>query len=219
MRCIKRLAFLGLCGALLSAAAPALAQEASTGGQVPQRAVIDGFRSAKFGMSEDDVRQAIAIDFHVNADQIKKAPNPVDRTTILEVVVKDVLPSGGKSAVDYMFGYKSHELMSVAVTWTGKLDPTVTDTVLRNNGITLQSYFRGAGYKTDTIRMDVLVPTVGYVLFEGRDADAHMTQLVLGGDLKQDQSEHFQLKPTSLILRYIADPENPDIFRIAPGQF
>ncbi len=219
MRCTKRLAALCLGGALLSAAAPALAQEASTGGQVPQRAVVDGFRSAKFGMNEDDVRQAAAIDFHVNADQIKKASNPVDRTTVLEVVVKDVLPSGGKSAVDYLFGYKSHELISVAVTWTGKIDPTVTDTVLRNNGVTLQSYFRTAGYKSDTVRMDVLVPALGYVMFEGRDSDGHMTQLVLGGDLKQDQSDHVQLKPTSLTLRYIADPVNPDIFRIAPGQF
>lgn len=217
MRCTKSL--LGLCGVLLTATGAARAQEAATGGQVPQHAVVDGFRSAKFGMSEADVRQAIAIDFHVNADQIKKVSNPVDRTTVLEAVVDDVLPSGGKSAVDYLFGYKSHTLISAAVTWNGKIDPTVTDTVLRNNGVTLQSYFRSAGYKSDTVRMDVLVPALGYVMFEGRDADGHMTQLVLGGDLKQDQSDHLQLKPTSLTLRYVADPVNPDIFKIAPGQF
>ena len=219
MRCIKRLTFLGLLGAFSATTAPALAQEASTGGQAPQRAMVDGFRSAKFGMSEDDVRQAIASDFHVTDEQIKKADNPIDRTTILEVIAEDVLPNGGKSAVDYLFGYKSHALISVAVTWTGKLDPTVTDTVLRNNGVTLQSYFRTAGYKSDTIKMDVLVPALGYVMFEGRDSVGHMTQLLLGGDLKQDQADHLQLKPTSLTLRYIADPVHPDIFRIAPGQF
>lgn len=221
MRLAPQLAACGLAATLMAALAPAaaLAQEASTGGAVPQRVTVDGFRSAKFGMSEDDVRQAITSDFQVDAGDIHKANNPVDRTTILEVIVKDVLPNGGKSVVDYLFGYKSHRLMSVVITWTGKVDPTVTDTVLRNNGVTLQSYFRNAGYKTETIRMDVLVPTLGDVLFEGRDADGHMTQLVLGGELKQDQSNHFQLKPTGLVLRYVADPVNPDIFRIAPGQF
>jgi hypothetical protein len=201
------------------ASLPAAAQQATDGGQTLQQTVVDGFRSAKFGMSEDDVRQAIMIDFHVDADTVKHLVDPVGRTTALEVIVPDVLPNGGKAIVDYLFGYRSHALISAAVTWSGKIDPTVTDRVLSDNGTTLQNYFRTAGYKADTIRMNVLVPALGYVLFEGRDVEGHMTQLVYGGDLKESQPQHLELRPTSLALRYIADPVNPDVFRIAPGQF
>jgi hypothetical protein len=46
-----------------------------------------------------------------------------------------------------------------------------------------------------------------------------MTRLILGGTMKQNQAGHVQLQPTALNLQYIADPANPDTFRIAPGQF
>jgi len=196
----------------------AWAQEASDQGQAPPSTIVDGFRSAKFGMSIADVRQAISIDFHIGDGQIRQAENPVDRTTVLEAIVPDVLPNGGKSLVDYIFGYHSRALISATITWSGKLDPTVTPTVLQTNGATLQSYFRNAGYKADTIKMNALL-NIGYLLFQGSDVEGHMTRLLLAGNLKQDQAGHVQLQSTALNLQYIADPANPDIFRIAPGQF
>lgn len=204
---------------VLGSAAPALAQQASDDSSAMPQTIVAGFRHARFGMTEDDVRQAISVDFHVGRDQIKRIQDPVDRTTVLDVIVPDVLADGGKADVDYLFGYHSHELFSVSVTWSSKLDPTVTAKVLGSNADTLRHYFGNAGYKADTIKMNFLVAGLGLVLFQGSDVEGHLTRLAFGGDMTEDQQNHLHLQPTELTLQYIADPANPDTFRIAPGQF
>jgi hypothetical protein len=58
----------------------------------PGTAVVDGFRSAKFGMSDTQVKAAITKDFGIKADAISEQPNPAERTTVLAVKVPDLLP-------------------------------------------------------------------------------------------------------------------------------
>src|SRR6185369_1855036 len=59
-----------------AAAAPAAADDKAT-------KAIEGFRSAKFGMSESDVRAAMVKDFSVKSDAIKAQDNPAELTQSL----------------------------------------------------------------------------------------------------------------------------------------
>jgi hypothetical protein len=74
---------------------------------------VTGFRSAKFGMSEADVRAAIVKDFAVKPDAIRAETNASEQTRVLLVKVPDVLPGGGSAEVSYVLGFKSKTLIQV----------------------------------------------------------------------------------------------------------
>ena len=47
--------------------------------------VVDGFRSARFGMSEAEVRAAVAKDFKIDPLDVQRVENPADGTSGLVV--------------------------------------------------------------------------------------------------------------------------------------
>src|SRR4051812_5902358 len=80
------------------AAAPkSTEQAAATGAAAPAaeastvKALVEGFRSAKFGMNETDVRSAITKDFALKPDAIKRQDNPAELTNSVMVSVPDLL--------------------------------------------------------------------------------------------------------------------------------
>ena len=56
---------------------------------------IDGFRSAKFGMNEADVRAAMTKDFNAKPDAIKSQDNASELTHSILLSVPELLPNGG----------------------------------------------------------------------------------------------------------------------------
>ena len=120
------------CLVVALAITPALAQGTKQKGAVPKpaeqapaatpsaadtsgdtRISVEGFRSAKFGMNEADVRSAIGKDFGLKPEAIKTQDNPAELTHSLLVTVPDLLPNGGGAEVSYVFGYKSKSLIQV----------------------------------------------------------------------------------------------------------
>jgi len=222
-------AMLALPGGTALAAAPAAATpvtsapaatatpDLSSGDVTP--ASVGGFRSAQFGMSPAEVKAAIIKDFSVEADAIASGENAAERTQLLSVAVPDLLPGGGTAQVSYVFGYKSKTLIQVGVSWSAATDSTITEAELYADGDVLRSHFAAAGYKPDTIKTGLVLQN-GLLLFRGEDADGHATILILQGQFK-DAADGKQktLTPTSLALLYSASPQNPDVFKLAPGQF
>jgi hypothetical protein len=201
-----------------AAAAPAAsAPDLSTDTQGP--ASVNGFRSATFGMTAADVKAAIVKDFNVKADAITSGENTAERTQLLSVAVPDLLPGGGTAQVSYVFGYKSKTLIQVGVSWSTATDSTITEAELYADGDVLRTHFTAGGYKPDTIKTGLVLQN-GLLLFRGEDADGHATILILQGQFK-DAADGKQktLTPTSLALLYSASPQNPDVFKLAPGQF
>ena len=186
---------------------------------VAANAEVVGFRSAHFGMSEADVRAAIAKDFGISGDSVKSAQNGVEHTQILSVKAPDVLQDGGSAEVAYVLGYKSKKLIEVSVSWSKATDDKVTAERLLSNGETLRAYFLSAGYKPDSIVNGAAVAN-GLLMFRGSDADGHTTILLLRGvqGPDKDKSQH-TFSPTGLTLFYLADVKNPDVYRVAPGKF
>ena len=58
--------------------------------------VIDGFRSAKFGMNEKQVRRAIIKDFKAPKKFLIRNVDPTNKNTRLIFTVKDLILKGGK---------------------------------------------------------------------------------------------------------------------------
>src|SRR5690606_23540966 len=107
--CVRLASWLsGAVVAVLLAAAPlpAAAQSVSAGTDPGAEAalnatpaVVDGFRSAKFGMTQDDVLEAIEADFDLSGDAVVAGENRAERTRLLTVMVPELLPEGGTAQV------------------------------------------------------------------------------------------------------------------------
>ncbi len=209
----------------LSSTAPAAAPAAggdSTGAVKGQDAPdtpaveVKGFRSALFGMDENDVRAAIAKDFGKTL-KLKPIVNGAERTHGLVARVPDALPDGGASDVSYVFGYKSKKLIQVSIVWSKTTDPAVTPEKLVSNADVLKASFIEQGYKADTIVSDAAVRG-GILMFRGSDASGRTTALLLEGRTIADKDRKV-FEPASLLLLYMSDPKHADVFRLAPGQF
>jgi len=181
-------------------------------------AEVDGFRSAKFGMTEAETKVAIAKDFKLRADAIREQPNAGERTKVLLIMVPDVLPGGGTGEVSYVFGYESKKLIQVSVSWSKATDDKMTPEQLFSNSSVLRAHFLTEGFRADTIATNMPINS-GILMFRGSDAKDHTAMLILQGTMDQGQNNQRILTPTALILFYIADAKTPDIYRLPPGSF
>jgi hypothetical protein len=195
------------------AAAPAAAEAQSS-----DKAVVEGFRSAKFGMKEAEVRAEIEKDFKVKSDAIKSQDNPAELTHSLLVTVPDLLAGGGTAEVSYVLGYKSKTLIQIGTVWSKATDPAMTPERLFSNANILRAHFLGEGFKPETVTVNTPV-NGGLLMFRGSDAKNHTVMLLLQGTFETKENNQRTLTPTGLLLFYVADAKSPDVFKLPPGQF
>ncbi|WP_027549033.1 hypothetical protein [Bradyrhizobium sp. WSM2254] len=206
-------------GAAPAAGAPAAATtEAPSAGADDKVKAIDGFRSAKFGMSEADVRAAMIKDFNAKPDAIKAQDNASELTHSILMSVPELLPNGGTAELSYVFGYKSKSLIQVGAVWSKGTDAAITAEKLFSNANILRAHFMGEGFKPDSIAVNMPVAG-GIVMFRGSDAKDRSVILLLQGTFENKENNQRVLTPTSLLLFYVADAKSPDIFKLPPGQF
>lgn len=206
---------------------PAMAANEQPAGQVsaqpavaPSQAIheVDGFRSAHFGMTEPEVRKAINADFMVASKAIKTSANDAERTRVLTVSVPDVIADGGRAVVAYVFGYKTHRLIQVGVTWSKATDPKITPKMLAGDSDVLREYFLHLGYEPASIATNQPI-NKGVLVFRGADDKGRETALLLLGTIHKESNKKRVLTPTTLQLIYVENPKHPDIFRLQKGKF
>jgi hypothetical protein len=225
-----RLAAAALLTGLLAAGLPAAAAE-KTGKPHPpagkaekaegdkaegQGVKIEGFRSAAFGMTEAQLRTAIRKDFGLAGDKVAVEENRAQRTTALTIAVADLLPDAGPARISYILGFKSKRLFQVNILWGGAAGPEVEPEKLNEAAATLRDYFLGAGYAGDSVAVNAQASDGSLVWFTGADAQKRTTIL---RTLPLPPAKEGEKPRAGLFLSYIQDPQNPDIFRIAKGQF
>jgi len=181
--------------------------------------LIDGFRSAKFGMSETETLKAIKGDFALSNNAISQTTNPVTGTHLLKISVKNLLPNSGQAVVTYSFGYKSDKLDEIDVTWDAK-DPGNSPAVLLQNGAVLQNYFLSENFPPGSVTGSALLTNGNLLLFRASDSAGHGVAMFISGPATHDAANNkTNITPADLTVAYAADPMHPDVFKVTPGAF
>ena len=188
---------------------------------------IKGFRSAAFGMTSAQVRQAIATDFGAAA-KITDNANPAEGTTALQVTVDHLDPGPGAAQVTYIFGATSKTLAHVNVVWVLQGEPTTEQrAAIITAAIQLTNYFQTL--PTPPKATAGVTPTGpnGLLMFAAVDKKGAGVEVAADG-ISYQANAAADGKPTAspapkgpavLRVSYIANAANPDIFRIKPGAF
>jgi hypothetical protein len=209
------------------AASPAIANQPSdsaakppgTGGDIVH---VDGFRGAKWGMTEPEVKAAVFNEFKIPVDKLKADENAAERTGVLTIQVPDLIEGAGIARVSYIFGYTTKKLIQVNVAWGSGVDPQAKPEMVVAAASQLRELFVSRGYDPSTIVTNARANDGEIVVFEGQDADKHTTLLRLVQTqplADKDVRKEKQPAVTTLFLSYILDSRNPDIFRLKKGQF
>jgi hypothetical protein len=188
---------------------------------------VSGFRDARFGTTEPEVRTVVAKSFGVKAADIKVTPNPTEGTSLLVIRVESLDPGPGPATITYIFGHKSKKLVQVNVVWGGEDSagkPPDANAIIAA-GTRLERYFQGFSWRKDTTRVGIPVGENTVVLFAGEDEKKGAVRLVADGikyQLNREGNQTTSPDPkgaAKLIINYIADRDNPDIATIERGKF
>lgn len=178
---------------------------------------LNGFRSANFGMTVDQVRNAIRRDFNVAAERIETTENAIERTTVLTVTVPEPLPNAGPALVAYVIGFRTRQLVQVTITWGGQINPQFRPEQALGAARQLQSYFAGLGHRPDTVVTNAQQRDGSIVVYAGDDGQRRRTLLVLS-NVVGAEGRPPEGAPV-LQLSYIRDPQTPDVYQIRRGDF
>jgi hypothetical protein len=184
-------------------------------------ALIEGFRNARFGMSEEQARQAVRKDFPAAPTRLSSAVHPSEKTTVLSISTADLLPNTGAARISYIFGYRSKKLIQINVVWTSD-GSAASDEAIVAAANSLRDYFAAQHYKPDSAIANRQITDNTIVVFRADDLQGRTVLLVLSGAAAAARSEEKkapQPPPLTLKLSYMLDAAHPDIFRIAKGQF
>jgi hypothetical protein len=187
----------------------------------PSSAAINGFRSARFGMREEQVRVAVRSDFPAAAARLTSTINPAEKTTVLSLTVPDLLPDTGKARISYILGYRSKKLIQVNIVWVSDRTPA-GDAAIVAAANSLRDYFVSEKLRSDSVVANRQLPGNTILVFRGSDEQKQIISLVLSGTASGARAQakpEIRLPPLTLELSYIQDAAHPDVFTISKGQF
>lgn len=204
---------------------PAIAQNRpATGPATPaptaKQAQVEGFRNARFGMTEAQVRDAIGKDFKLTGDAIHRVEEPTERTTALIVKVNDLLPESGPAVIAYLLGYKTKKLFRVNVIWGQEIGSPTKPEQIVGTANALRNYLLSQGYRQEGLILNQSLGDDNVLVFQGNDVQGRLTELILGITKKPPAKPDAQpeVAGASLRLSYVEKPKEPDIYRV-PGGF
>lgn len=194
-------------GLALSLAAPAHAQAPAE----PTASVYEvaGFRSARFGMGEAEVRRAIAADF--SAATVTALSHQAEGTRVLVAAVPHLPPAPGGADVSYVFGARSGRLMHVNVSWAADAPDAAAREQLAVAALQLARYF--GEYTWPATARDRLQPDGTMLAFAGRDAKGAAVELTARG-LPVAFGAPPPSGPARLQVSYMADAKRADVARV-----
>ena len=178
---------------------------------------IDGFRSAKFGMKMEAVKQAIHKDFGIFDSKIDTLSHPTEQTQSLGITIYQLLPKSGKSRVVYVFGYKSKRLMQVNILMGHPVDTNITSQQVVDLGNILGNHFFKKRYQEDGLVAHARLNDGSVLIFRGKDQKGRMALLRLSDP--QPNNKNNESLEISLNLSYLEKPGQPDIYKVKEGDF
>ena len=192
---------------------------------------IQGFRSARFGMTEREIRKAIAKDHKKSDQDIELVKDEINGTTALTLITDDLLPNTGTAILSYIMGYKSKKMMQVNIAWGAVREEKIESERIVNIANQLRAYFSERKFKKESVIVNRQLENGSVLVFRGSDDKGRtiLMQLIPTGNTaaentaeqdkdKAEKKQDDNLRLT-LILSYLSDPNNPDIYQIEKGLF
>ena len=206
---------------LLGAITPDAAWSASTSGSAEGNSGVTGFRSASFGLSLNQVLDAIQNDFGKSSNQVDRSVHPIERTQLLSIVVSNLLPVGGPARVTYIIGYESNSLSQINVAWGQFANNKTSQEDLLAAGNLLARYFSVRDFVPEQTIENQPMSDGSLVLFKGSDQANHtvLLRLLTAPHSQTADETKRSTNHDSLMLSYLREPENPDVYRIEQGKF
>ena len=144
---------------------------------------IDGFRSARFGATQQEVENAIMTDFGMDPSVIEISVRPVEQTTSLTIYPQRLEPGVGSPSVEYVLGYSKKTLDKVRVAW--RLDPPVEKRDIehiRSASVVLSRFFEKQEWPGNSAVNGVnFFSETALSLFSVKDPDRRWLHLFLSG--------------------------------------
>ena len=180
-------------------------------------AVVNGFRSANFGMKERDVLKAIKKDFGIGKKQVSRKTHPNEKTVTLGIQVDKLLPESGPAKVFYIMGYKSKRLIHINVIWGKPVTKKPNAEAIVATANQLRNHFAQKKYQKEGFALNAPLGEGVILVFQGKDRKGRAAKILLvnpkaEGDKKIGEN-------IALTLSYIEKPMDPDVFRIKEGDF
>jgi hypothetical protein len=186
---------------------------------------VGGFRDARFGMTETEVRASARNSFGAKDDEMTVTVNPTDGTTKLIVHVLMLEPGFGEGRVEYFFGYKSRKLIQINVAWGLDTNPPRNNSAMIAGAARLQRYFLGFTWARGSVRAGVPIDDSSVLLFSGEDIKGGAVTVVIEGvryDMGPNRVVRFypeRLLPPSLVVSYLADRSDSVVRSVSRGAF
>lgn len=216
---------LSLCsGSVQAQSSPAVKLADASLAGIPSLAAatpVEGFRQARFGMSELEVRQALRRDFPAAAERPLRFTHPGERTTVLAVTAADLLPDTGPAQLFYILGYASKRLAQVNIVWSSDGRSAARDEAIVAAANTLRDHFK-LQYPAPLNAVVANQPAGknAFLVFRASQTDGRMVLLLLSGVAAAGRvGRTLTTPPLTLQLSYIRDYKNSDTFRIERGRF
>ena len=180
-------------------------------------AVVNGFRSAHFGMTEFDIKQAIKDDFGIGKQQISRKVHPNEKTVTLGIEVNKLLPESGTAKVFYILGYKSKRLIHINVIWGKPVTQSPDAEAIVATANQLRNHFAQKKYQKEGFALNAQIGEGVILVFQGKDQKGRAARLLLANP--KVEGDEKAGKNITLTLSYIEKPLDPDVFRIKEGEF
>lgn len=183
---------------------------------------IEGFRSAHFGMSEEQVRAAIKNDFNIADDAIVTGENKDQATKVLKITLPQLSPGPGAASVYYIFGATSAKLMHVNVAWTTADKATKEQRdAIGVAGMQLARYFSDLHWKPNGTVTGFINQPTEVLLFAGIDPKDAGVEVIVSGipTTDVDGKTTTPKGAATLSIRYMAHFAKPDVVTVEAGKF
>src|SRR3984957_881706 len=134
---------------------------------------VTGFREARFGMTEAQVRSIAKSSFAVHDGDMTLSADAIAGTTKLVVHVQMLEPGLGVGRVEYFFGHTRQTLFQVNVVWGLDTNPQLSNSEMLEAAGRPQRSFPGFAWAQGTVRTGIPIGIVfndrAIFLFSGAD--------------------------------------------------
>lgn len=195
---------------------------------------VTGYGHATFGMGVEQVKALVAADFPAGAASLKDEIVPGAATRALTLVAPELAPGPGPATMTYVFGASSHKLIAINIDWRAEGQSTTAQrAALVEAAKAVASSMAGWRWPVLATTRGAVLPGNTLIVFAGHDAQHGGVEIRLDGvdfDVEPraktatsaaTSPEHRVSPPgpARLHVAFVANTDNPDIYRIPDGAF